>query len=135
MEERKKLLSNFVKVKIILDGIEYPSVEHAYMSAKNEDPVWKEFCSSGKHSSARVKKASRNVDLIPDWDKKKVEVMTECINQKFNQEPFRTLLKNTGEEYIQESNYWGDKFWGVCLKTGKGKNTLGKIIMKIRSKL
>lgn len=30
---------------------------------------------------------------------------------------------------------WNDKFWGVCLKTGKGSNTLGKLIMEIRSNL
>jgi predicted NAD-dependent protein-ADP-ribosyltransferase YbiA (DUF1768 family) len=29
-------------------------------------------------------------------------------------------------------NTWSDTFWGVDLKTGKGDNNLGKLIMKIR---
>lgn len=36
-------LSNFAPVLIKLDGI-YPSVEHAYMSAKSDDMKWKLFC-------------------------------------------------------------------------------------------
>ena len=32
-------LSNFASVPITLDGIQYPSVEHAYMSAKSKDNV------------------------------------------------------------------------------------------------
>lgn len=39
-------LSNFAPCKIILDGIEYPSVEHAYMSAKSSERSWKLFCSN-----------------------------------------------------------------------------------------
>ena len=34
-------LSNFSPCEIILDGITYKSVEHAYMSAKSENEEWK----------------------------------------------------------------------------------------------
>jgi predicted NAD-dependent protein-ADP-ribosyltransferase YbiA (DUF1768 family) len=61
--------------------------------------------------------------------------MEECIKQKFNQEPFKTKLLETGSKHIQEGNRWGDKFWGVCLKTNKGKNHLGRLIMEVRSTL
>lgn len=37
-------LSNFTAVPVVLDGIQYPSVEHAYMSAKSKDNAWKELC-------------------------------------------------------------------------------------------
>lgn len=29
-------------------------------------------------------------------------------------------------------NNWGDIFWGKDIRTGKGKNNLGKILTKIR---
>lgn len=78
---------------------------------------------------------SRNIKLVDDWEERKLFVMTLCLQQKFSQEPYKTKLLQTGDRYIQEGNMWNDKFWGVCLKTNKGKNTLGKIIMIIRENL
>jgi predicted NAD-dependent protein-ADP-ribosyltransferase YbiA (DUF1768 family) len=61
--------------------------------------------------------------------------MANCIEQKFNIEPYRTKLLETKDEYLQEGNRWNDKFWGVCLKTNKGENHLGKLIMSVRGAL
>ncbi len=36
---------------------------------------------------------------------------------------------------LQEGNRWGDTFWGVDLRTGKGENKLGKILMRVRKEL
>ena len=37
-------------------------------------------------------------------------------------------------QYIHvEGNNWNDTFWGVC--RGKGRNELGKVLMKVRSEL
>ena len=41
-------LSNFIPCDIILDNITYSSVEHAYQSAKSDNPEWKEFCRTEK---------------------------------------------------------------------------------------
>lgn len=124
-------LSNFYPCSIILGGRDYPSVEHAYMSAKSDEEDWKIFCASTK-SPGEVKRASRNIKLRADWDKIKIQVMKECLQQKYYEEPFYSKLRNTKDEYIQEGNNWGDTFWGVDLRTGKGQNTLGKLIMEIR---
>jgi len=128
-------LSNFALVPIELDGITYPSVEHAYMSAKSDDKVWKELCSNPNNSPGFVKKQSKMIKLVNDWNTKKLEIMKICINQKFNQEPFKSQLLATGTEFIQEGNMWNDKFWGICLKTNKGENHLGKLIMAKRELL
>jgi ribA/ribD-fused uncharacterized protein len=127
-------LSNFSPCKVILDGVEYQSVEHAYMSAKSNDLDWKSFCAT-TISPGEVKKASRSVQLIPDWDQVKVDIMRTCIDQKYNQSPYKEKLIATGNEYIQEGNMWNDTFWGVSLKTNKGKNMLGVLIMEKRIKL
>lgn len=128
-------LSNFYPVKIILDGVQFQSIEHAYMSQKSDDIKWKNFCSNYNSKAGDVKKQSRTIKLKSNWDEIKLEVMKECIRQKFSQEPFRTKLLKTGNEHIQEGNMWNDKFWGVCLKTNKGENNLGKLIMDIRTSL
>jgi len=127
-------LSNFTKCHIHLDGRDFCSVEHAYMSAKSDDNNWKDFCETTE-SAGLVKKASRNIELIDNWDDIKVEIMKDCINQKFNHPLLKEKLLATGDQHIQEGNMWGDKFWGVCLKTNKGKNMLGKLIMEKRDEL
>ena len=128
-------LSNFAPVKIKLDGLEFPSVEHAYMSAKSEDEEWKKFCSNSNNTAGDVKRKSRSILLKDDWNKIKFKVMANCIKQKFNTEHYRTKLLETKDEHLQEGNRWNDKFWGVCLKTNKGENNLGKLIMNVRSEL
>ena len=128
-------LSNFESVPIELDGVTYASVEHAYMSAKSTDPLWKEFCADETQTPSMVKRASREIELVEGWEQKKMDVMEHCLRCKFNQEPFKFNLIDTGDRHIQEGNWWNDTFWGVCLKTNKGNNFLGVLIMKIREEL
>ena len=127
-------LSNFAPVNIIRNCRSYPSVEHAFQSAKAHDPAWKMFCVQIEDPRA-VKKASRYVKLVSNWEEIKVGVMRRCLRQKFGQEPYRSKLKATGDKHIQEGNWWGDQFWGVCLKTDSGQNMLGELIMEIRKEI
>jgi N-glycosidase YbiA len=130
-----KWLSNFAPCTIVLNGITYPSVEHAYMSAKSDDVRWYLKCTDDRIKPGTIKKLSRGILLVSNWDSLKIEVMRECLNQKFSQEPYKTLLIETGDVFIQEGNFWGDTFWGVDLETGEGENNLGKLIMEVREKL
>lgn len=127
-------LSNFAPCKIVVDGMVYNSVEHAYMSAKSDDPEWKIYCRDTERPGD-VKRASKYIQLVTDWEDIKLDVMAGCLKQKYSQEPYKTLLIETGEDLIQEGNRWHDTFWGVYLPTGKGQNHLGKLIMKIREEL
>ena len=127
-------LSNFAPCEILFVDGKYKSVEHAYMSAKSFDPEWKEFCQTEEKPGV-IKKASRGIELIPNWNELKLIAMADCLVQKFNQKPYKQKLMDTGIAYIQEGNRWGDTFWGVDLRTGKGCNTLGVMIMAIRASL
>jgi predicted NAD-dependent protein-ADP-ribosyltransferase YbiA (DUF1768 family) len=82
-----------------------------------------------------IKKSSRFVTLIPNWNDQNLGIMKNILRIKFSKELYKTLLINTGDQYIQEGNYWEDKYWGVCLKTNQGENHLGKIIMDIRKEI
>ena len=56
--------------------------------------------------------------------------------QKFTQnEELGRLLLATGKSELIEGNSWNDTFWGVNLKTGEGRNELGKALMKVRAEL
>jgi len=127
-------LSNFAPVRIQGAQLVYPSVEHAYMSAKCDDMSWKYKCTES-YTPAQIKKMSRGIRLRSDWATRKLVVMRAALELKYAQEPYKSLLLATGDVRIQEGNYWNDKFWGVCLKTGLGENHLGNMIMEIRTKL
>ena len=126
-------LSNMYTVDIIHNGLVYKSVENAYMAQKNEDDIdWFKFCLENPPNIC--KKESKNIKIREDWESVKLKVMYELLLKKFNQEPFRTKLLNTGNENIQEGNFWNDTFWGVDLKQNPniGENNLGRLIMYIR---
>lgn len=78
---------------------------------------------------------SRDIDLPAGWEFTKVFVMFTSLCEEYSKEPYKTQLLNTGEQYIQEGNTWGDIFWGVDLSTNVGYNTLGYLIMFIRKAL
>jgi len=128
-------LSNFYPCKIVDKyGNVYPSSEHAYISAKLNTDIWRKYCTDENITAGDLKRQSKN--LVPtNWHKIKVKIMYRILVQKFNQEPFKTTLINTGDCMIYEGNWWNDKFWGVDYKTLEGENTLGKLIMKIRNEI
>ena len=70
-----------------------------------------------------------------NFEDNKIKVMEYAQRKKYDQEPFKTLLLNTGDCLLEEGNWWGDNFWGVDIKTREGCNHLGKIIMCVRDRL
>ena len=130
-----RFLSNFAPCSIIYNGVIYPSVEHAYQSAKSDSKEWKEICSDAARTPGEIKRLSKKVQLVDGWDEKKVSLMKMLLLRKFLQKPFKQLLLATGDAELQEGNWWRDVFWGIDVKTGKGENILGKLLMEIRKKL
>lgn len=124
-------LSNFAPVSIVYDDVVYPSVENAYVAAKTTDiasRVQLETC-----SPATAKSIGKTLVLRSHWEQLKVPLMYRFLCQKYNSDPYKTLLIGTVGQYIEETNGWQDRFWGVC--DGRGQNILGKLIMKIRDEL
>lgn len=126
-------LSNFFPVQIEYEGLTYPSVEHAYQAGKLiniEDRKLFLIMSAGQ--AKRNWKKYKTYNLTEEF---RLNLMYQLLSIKFNQEPFKSLLIATGDCNIIEKNYWGDTFFGYCLKTNQGKNHLGQMIMNIREKL
>jgi ribA/ribD-fused uncharacterized protein len=128
-------LSNFSPVNILYNGINYASVEHAYQSAKSDNPEWKLFCSDPANKAGKIKTKSRKIKPIDGWYYKKVSIMKELLTLKFDDPKYKKLLIDTGNCIIQEGNMWHDTFWGIDLKTGQGNNILGNLIMEIRESI
>lgn len=127
-----RFLSNFVAVTVELDDISFPSVEHAYVAAKTTD-IELRLKIASIETAARAKTFGRKMKLRDDWNAIKLDVMRDLLMQKFAQEPFRTKLLQTAPMYLEETNTWGDTFWGVC--DGIGQNNLGWLLMEIRDSL
>lgn len=127
-----KFLSNFYQTPVLFDGVIYPSVENAYQAAKTLDgEIRNKFLTI---SSKEAKLLGKKLIVRSDWNRIKLQIMNDLVLDKFTRNDYLTWkLKNTGELYIEETNWWGDKYWGVC--KGEGENNLGKIIMNIRNNL
>lgn len=69
-----------------------------------------------------------------EWFSKNLDIMRQCLRSKF----YLTLdlacsLLDTRGKYLEETNYWGDTFWGVC--DGVGENWMGKLLMEVRAEV
>jgi len=139
-------LSNFSAAKVVYEGEEYPTVEHAFQAAKVDVDEMREIYYPGHGTGlqrwrevirraptpGRAKQLGREAPLRTGWETNKVHVMRELLWQKFA--PGRIhldLLLNTGDASLIEGNTWGDTYWGVC--DGKGLNMLGQLLMDVRA--
>ncbi len=91
-------------------------------------------------------------EQVKIWNRIRVPVMFNAIRAKFNLPELADELLKTGNKYLEESLWWGDRYWGVQYtkmnentpKTIKaedgtlwekqdGKNFLGRILMSVRT--
>jgi ribA/ribD-fused uncharacterized protein len=130
--------SNFWYATVKVGEIEFPTNEHAYVylkAAYSVDKI-KLLPQLLQLKPGEAKKLGRTLPFRPDWDAVKYGVMEDLCRRKFIHHPeLKKLLLSTRNEELQEGNLWNDTYWGVNLRTGKGENNLGKILMKIREEL
>ncbi len=125
-------LNNFAPAYVTLDGLVYPTVEHAYQAAKTLS-IRSQSDIRAASTPGKAKKLGRMVTMRIDWNSIKLDVMLRLTREKYQQPEYRKLLSITGAEHIEEINTWGDTYWGTC--GGEGHNHLGEIIMRVRSEL
>jgi hypothetical protein len=125
-------LNNFCKAKMKVFGKIWETVEHAYQSQKTLIPgevlkIW----------AAKTPREARNigqlVQMRPDWDDIKDDVMYDCVWAKFSQNSdLKQQLLDTGDQELEDSKI--DPYWG-CGADGKDHNILGNILMEVRKEL
>ena len=134
--EEYRWLSNFHPCIVYHHGEKYPSAEHAYQAAKYPFSERKPFLFQPQNISAGEAKKLGNKRDIPGfessgWDYMKYDIMLSIVFSKFAEnKDLREKLIDTGDRYLEETNHWGDTYWGVYDK--EGANKLGLILMKIR---
>ena len=127
-----RFLSNFHESPVLFKGVAYKSSENAYQAAKCVDPKEAELFRDLTPLESR--KLGRKIKIIGNWDRDKFNIMFDIVLRKFAQNPdLQDKLLNTGYKYLEETNYWNDRWYGVDYKTNIGENNLGKILMAVRS--
>jgi len=128
-----RFLSNFYPSPIEVDRILFPTVEHAYQAAKTSDRSQREAIAA-LPSPGKAKRVGSMLQPTENWERLKLGVMEALISLKFNEHvDLRQKLLATGNSYLEETNTWGDRFWGVS--SGDGLNHLGLTLMKVREML
>lgn len=130
-----RFLSNATPAVVFLDGVQYPSVENAYKAWR-----WKKGSRTYFENCTPLEAIDYNRKNHPDgpseeeWNKNKVDIMKFLLMQKFDRNLNPNLyqrLQYTKGKYLEETNWWGDVFWGKN-EDGLGENNLGKLLMEIR---
>ncbi len=133
--------SPYTSHAIEVDGIKYPTLEHAYQCARYTD---QNIVNEIKNASSPVKaweiSAKHKHLQIPEFkrDEHKLKVMKKFIKIKATQhDDVYKALKSTGKSKIIKHIVTyppGDGFWDDGLD-GKGLNHTGKIWMEVRKEL
>lgn len=115
------------------DGLEYGSSEHLFQALKATNDKDKELVRTST-TPQKSKKNGRKIFMRMDWDSVKVDAMRVALYLKFYHNPkLIEKLILTNNQYLEETNWWNDTFWGVYYKTNKGENWLGRLLMELRS--
>jgi len=125
-------LSNFWPSPFEFNNYAWPTVEHAYVAHKAHPGRLKNVYGTViDMTPGQAKRYGRTIKIRNDFDMIKLYLMQALQYRKYteNEELLQKLLA-TGSREIEETNTWGDTFWGVC--DGVGDNHLGKIIMGLR---
>ena len=109
----------------------FKDIDHPTAGEIEEFRKYTEYTPSKAKAQGRKQRPGFNVNY---WNRVRNSVMERLLVIKFthNKELGEKLCK-TGSAYLEETNTWGDKYWGVC--DGVGENTLGKLLMKVRAQL
>ncbi|MDC1106985.1 NADAR family protein [Prolixibacteraceae bacterium] len=135
IEQSYGFLSNLSDHPIYLDNTIWRTVEHYYQAKKFSGTQLEEEirCTFLPTEAKRIADINK-VSYVKNWHDQKKEIMERALRAKFNQHKDlkKKILSTKNKklvEHTENDHYWGDG------GDGSGKNTLGILLMKIRSEL
>lgn len=142
-------LSHFHRSPMIIDSVDWPTVEHFYQAHKSLDRRYYlaiRACATPGHAKRRAAAPSvggrdRGSWFVekgqmprPDWDEVKADIMRRADREKYRQNPdlASRLLATADAEIIEDTS--NDAYWGIG-RDGGGQNRAGRILMEVRQAL
>lgn len=129
--------TNFSPHPVEYLGKRYPTSEHLFQALKfvHRPNLMEHIRTCDPRPSMALSEARRfNQESRSDWGKENITAMDTALYYKFTQNRrLRRELLGTGEAELIEGSY-KDSFWG-CGPDGKGRNELGKSLMRLRKQL
>jgi ribA/ribD-fused uncharacterized protein len=134
-------LSNLYPRPIVLDGVGYPTAEHAIKAAEARRPEVREWLAAAP--SAELAALAGGLlpagERVPGWSGRRLDVMRRILAAKFQQHAdLGALLLSTGEAAIVELAPDDDpvnRFWSRVAGSGIGENWLGRLLVELRATL
>lgn len=131
-------LSPFTSHAIEIEGVVYPTVEHAYHSSRYQEQAIKDEILAAR-SPAAVHAISQHYKSgqIADFPERRFAVMKDLCRIKLEQHPeVRDFLMNSEGEIVKRifAGPPGDGIWDDG-GNGGGQNMSGKIWMELRDEL
>ncbi|HYC79706.1 MAG TPA: NADAR family protein [Candidatus Binatia bacterium] len=121
------------------EGVNYPTVEHAYQCLRYDDPkIIKEILEARSPVKAWETSTKYKHLQKPDFRERKLEVMKMLMRLKTEQheEIKKALLESGNQKIVKHITTYppGDGFWDDGVN-GEGLNHMGKMWMEIREEL
>jgi ribA/ribD-fused uncharacterized protein len=133
-----RCLSNFYQSPVSIEGLVYPSAEHAFQAMKTTNAAARRSIAMAR-TPAEAKGLGRTVPLVDGWNEcGRYDAMEKVIAAKFAPNTvLAASLVATGGAILIEGNKWHDNTWGICYcgVCRNGHNLLGWILMRQRAKL
>lgn len=128
-------LAPFSRHGFVLEGLEWPSVEHYYQAMKFDDTTHREQIRTAPHPAKAHKLGrKRRPRIRRDWDQIRETIMirgtyTKC---RTHDDVAAALLATGAKALVENSQY--DYFWGIG-RDGRGHNRYGKVLSQVRARL
>ncbi|KZO93161.1 DUF1768-domain-containing protein [Calocera viscosa TUFC12733] len=129
------MFSTFAPLPLYDDqGRYHATAAHLFQSRKFLDPRMADQVSACPTARAAKDLAdSWRPYIRPDWRRVNAQLMEWVLREKLRQHPqFQELLLNTGRAYLLNTSR-DDSFWGIG--SGRGRNELGRALMRLRKEL
>ncbi|MBF6129467.1 NADAR family protein [Nocardia brasiliensis] len=121
-------LQNRYPAPIVVAGITYPTVEHAYWALSTSDETARADIAAAE-TAYRAAEAARDLPRRPGWSDARLAVMTGLLRAKFRQHPHLGDLLLTTQDAKLLSNEHFSRFWGP------GRGWVGRLLEVVRAEL
>ena len=126
-----QFLSNSYNSPVEIGGIVYTNAESAFWAQRVKDSRARNKFARLSGNKARAK--AIQAEPVEDWDTNINQYMEQVLRSKFKDPKMKNLLLKTKGMKLINTNTYRDDYWGVYM--GKGKNILGRLLMKIRDEV